>query len=132
LDADVPAFATRPFLGVAFSVSVDFFLTGSVRLGLLDVAKKADAVVSSGSGIGFGLGFWVGGFFGVDFLGLYMVSLTSRQRYDVLTLCPLLRRQSPRQSGSRGLSFWVLLSFLSLSATVSDGVRVFQILQPSE
>jgi hypothetical protein len=64
------------FLGVAMGVSVAFFLTGSVRLGLFELPKKADVVVSSssGSGVGSRLTFFVAGFFGVAFFGLCIVS----------------------------------------------------------
>jgi hypothetical protein len=64
------------FLGVAMGVSVAFFLTGSVRLGLFELPKKADVVVSSssGSGVGSRLTFFAAGFFGVAFFGLCIVS----------------------------------------------------------
>jgi hypothetical protein len=68
------------FLGVAFGVSTDFLLTDSVRLGLFEVEKKADVVVSSSSGVGSRFAFFGGGFLGVAFLGLYMISLMSAGR----------------------------------------------------
>lgn len=65
------------FFGVAFGVSTGCstaFLTGSLRLGLFDLAKKSDVVVSSGSGVGSRLGFFGAAFLGVAFLGLAAVS----------------------------------------------------------
>ena len=77
--AGVAVLEARPvaFLGVACGVSTGFstaFLTGSLRLGLFDLAKKSDVVVSSGSGVGSRFGFFAAGFFGVAFLGLAAVS----------------------------------------------------------
>lgn len=79
LDAGVAVLETRPlaFLGVAFEVSAGFFLTGSVRLGLFDAAKKSEVVVSSSSGVGSRFAFVGAGFLGVAFLGLHTMSLTS-------------------------------------------------------
>jgi len=65
------------FFGVAFGVSTGFstaFLTGSLRLGLFDLAKKSDVVVSSSSGVGSRFVFFGAAFFGVAFLGLAAVS----------------------------------------------------------
>jgi hypothetical protein len=67
------------FLGVAFGVSAAFFLTGSVRLGLFELVKKSDVVVSSrsGSGVGSRLTFFAAGFLGVAFFGLSRSDVTS-------------------------------------------------------
>jgi hypothetical protein len=76
LDAGVAVFDTRPFaffgvaFGVLFAVSAAFLLTGSVRLGLFEAAKKSEVVVSSCSGVGSRFGFFGGGFLGVAFFGL--------------------------------------------------------------
>ena len=79
--AGVAVFEARPvvFFGVAFGVSTGFssaFLTGSVRLGLFDFAKKSDVVVSSSSGVASRFCFFGAGFFGVAFFGLAAVSLS--------------------------------------------------------
>ena len=69
---EVLAFA---FAGVALGAdSAGFFLTGSDRLGLFLLAKNSDVVVSSSSGVGSFFAFLGGGFFGVLFLGLRVLS----------------------------------------------------------
>ena len=81
VDAGVAVFDAFPFAfaGAFFGVvagSSTAFLTGPVRLGLFELAKKSDVVVSSstGSGVGSRLAFFAAGFFGVVFLGLCTVS----------------------------------------------------------
>jgi hypothetical protein len=80
--AGVAVFDARPvaFFGVVFGVSTGFstaFLTGSLRLGLFDFAKKSVVVVSSSSGVGSRFCFLGAGFLGVAFFGLATVSLGS-------------------------------------------------------
>ena len=82
--AGVDVLDVRPvaFFGVAFGVSTVFsttFLTGSLRLGLFDFAKKSDVVVSSSSGVGSRFCFLGAGFLDVAFFGLAAVSLSLRR-----------------------------------------------------
>jgi hypothetical protein len=77
--AGVAVFDARPvaFFGVVLGVSAVFstaFLIGSVRLGLFDLAKKSDVVVSSSSGVGSRFCFFAAGFLGVAFFGLQTIS----------------------------------------------------------
>ena len=88
LAAGVVVLDTRPvaFLGVAFADSAGFFLTGSVRFGLFDAAKKSDVVVcSTTSGVGSRFCFFGAGFLGVAFLGLYTMSLAMKNEVHILT-----------------------------------------------
>jgi hypothetical protein len=79
LEAGVAVFEVCPFglaaafLGVLVAAGAAF-LTGSDRLGLFELAKKSEVVVSSSSGLGSFFAFFAAGFFGVDLCGLYLVS----------------------------------------------------------
>jgi hypothetical protein len=127
VDAGVAAFATFPVaflgvaLGVALGVSASFFLTGSVRLGLFEVAKKSEVVVSSSSGSGEGsrFAFLGGGFFCVVFSGLHVVSLMPRRCLGLVMLtlpAPPHLRQSRQRHGLLDLTSWGLLSLLEVSS----------------
>jgi hypothetical protein len=81
VDAGVVVFEARPFAlaGVAGGSGsaglADGFTTGSDRLGLFELAKKSDVVVSSSSGDGSRFAFFAAGFLGAAFLGLHTSGL---------------------------------------------------------